>query len=81
MTEAEVYGKLALIFHDVFDRDDLRLHAHLSAPDVAGWDSMKQIDILLAIEQEFSIKFSSREIDSFQNVGDLVAGILAKGLS
>ena len=63
MTEAEIYAALTSIFHDVFLRDDLVLTPTLSANDVPGWDSFKQIEILIATEQHFGIKLSTREVD------------------
>jgi acyl carrier protein len=78
-TEADVYGALTEIFHDVFMRDDLVLKAELTAKDVAGWDSFKQIEIIMATEERFGIKMSTREIDSLQNVGDLVRVVTGKG--
>jgi len=78
-TEADVYGALTEIFHDVFMRDDLVLQAELTAKDVAGWDSFKQIEIIMDTEERFGIKMSTREIDSLQNVGDLVRVVMGKG--
>jgi len=78
MTEFEIYSALTVIFADVFLRDDLVLKATLSAKDVPGWDSFKQIEILIATEQHFGIKLSTREIDGLTNVGDLVSVVVAK---
>ena len=78
MTEGEIYAALDEIFRDVFLRDDITLTPELSAKDVAGWDSFKQIDIILAIEARYSIKFNTRELDSLHNVGDLARTIAAK---
>ncbi len=77
-SEPEIYRDLTEIFHDVFMRDDLVLKAELSAKDVQGWDSFKQIEIIMAIEERFGIKFTTRELDSLQNVGDLVRVVAAK---
>jgi acyl carrier protein len=77
-TEAEVYDALTEIFHDVFMRDDLVLRPELSAKDVQGWDSFKQIEIIMAVEERFDMKFTTRELDSLQNVGDLVQSVVAK---
>ncbi len=77
-SEPEIYRDLTEIFHDVFMRDDLVLKATLSAKDVQGWDSFKQIEIIMAIEERFGIKFTTRELDSLQNVGDLVRVVAAK---
>lgn len=78
MTDAEIYAALTVIFQDVFLRDDLVLTPTLSANDVPGWDSFKQIEILIASEQHFGIKLSSREIDGLTNVGDLVSAVAAR---
>jgi acyl carrier protein len=78
MTEAEIYAALTVIFHDVFLRDDLELTPALSADDVRGWDSFKQIEILIATEQHFGIKLSTREIDRLTNVGDLVSAVAVR---
>jgi len=77
-TEPEIYGALTEIFHDVFMRDDMLLKADLSAKDVQGWDSFKQIEIIMATEERFGMKFTTRELDSLQNVGDLVRVVSAK---
>ena len=63
MSEAEIYAGLGEIFRDVFLSDDIQLRPELSAKDVPGWDSFKQIDIILAVEE---------------NVGDLVRVIAAR---
>jgi acyl carrier protein len=62
----------------VFLREDLELRPALSAKDVPGWDSFKQIDIILAVEERYGIKLNTKELDSLNNVGDLVRTISAK---
>jgi acyl carrier protein len=44
---------------------------------VPGWDSFKQIEIIVALEERYGIKFHTRELDSLNNVGDL-ARVLAQ---
>jgi acyl carrier protein len=77
-TEAEIYAGLTEIFNDVFMRDDMALTPAMAAKDVQGWDSFKQIEIIMASEEKFGMKFTTRELDSLQNVGDLVRVIAAK---
>ncbi|MDR3537897.1 MAG: acyl carrier protein [Acetobacteraceae bacterium] len=77
-TEAEIYAALNEIFADVFMRDDLKLTPALTAKDVQGWDSFKQIEIIMATEERYSIKFNTRELDSLLSVGDLVKVIGTK---
>ncbi|HTZ37872.1 MAG TPA: acyl carrier protein [Stellaceae bacterium] len=78
MSEPEIYEALTAIFHDVFLRDDLVLTPPLSARDVPDWDSFKQIEIIIAVEERFGIKFRTREMDSLNCVGDLVRLIASK---
>lgn len=59
-------------------RDDMVLADSLSANDIHDWDSMKQIEILIATEHHFGIKFTTREMDGLQSVGDLLALITKK---
>jgi len=74
---AKIYADLTEIFNDVFMRDDMSLTPELSASDVAGWDSFKQIEIMVSVEERFGIKLNTREIDGLRNVGDL-AEVIAK---
>jgi acyl carrier protein len=77
MQAAEIYEGLNEIFRDVFMRE-IALRADLSARDVEDWDSYKQIEIIIAAEQHFGIKLSTRDIDSLRNVGDLVGVVTAR---
>ncbi len=77
-TEAEIYAGLTTIFHDVFLRDDMVLTPELTAKDVAGWDSFKQIEIIMASEEHWKIRFNTRELDALHRVGDLVRTIAGK---
>ena len=77
-TEADIYPALTTIFRDVFLRDDLTLTPELTAKDVLGWDSFKQIEIVMACEEKWGIRFSTRELDALRYVGDLVRTIAAR---
>ncbi len=80
MTEAEIYPTLTTVFHDVFLRDDIVLTPEMTAKDVDGWDSFKQIEIIMAAEKEFQIHLTPREIDNLSCVGDLVSVIAKKAV-
>ena len=77
-TEEIVYTELTEVFHDVFMRDDIVLSPGLTAKQVQGWDSFKQIEIVMASEEKWRIKFNTRELDSLLSVGDLAKMIVAK---
>lgn len=78
-TEATIYQVLATIFRDAFQRD-VTLRPEFSARDIHGWDSLKQIMIIIATEERFGIRVNSREMDNLQTVGDLVRLIQAKSI-
>jgi acyl carrier protein len=78
VTDAEIYRDLTEIFADVFMRDDIVLAPALTAKDVKGWDSFKQIEIVMASEEKWGIKFNTRELDALRCVGDLAKMIERK---
>lgn len=75
MTEDEILDAVNQVVRDVFLRDDIVLTAHSTSRDVDGWDSFRHIDILLSLEVRFELRFSSRELDGMETVGDLVQAI------
>ena len=70
-TEAEIYPTLTDLFHDIFMRNDITLSPDLTAKDVQGWDSFRQIEIIMACEEKWGIRFNTRELDALRCVGDL----------
>ncbi len=78
MEQAELYRQLTGIVREVLDDDTVVLTPELTAKDVPGWDSFKQIEIVLALEDRYRVKFSSRELDSLRSVGDLARTLHAK---
>jgi acyl carrier protein len=78
LTEADIYAALTEIFREAFMNDAMTLTPTLTAKDVKGWDSFKQIEIIVAAEERFGIKMNTRELDSLQNVGDLARVVAAK---
>jgi len=69
--DTAIYDGLTEIFRDLFLRDDLIATPELTAQDVAGWDSFRHIEIMMAAEERWAIKFSTRELDGLRSVGDL----------
>ncbi len=72
MQSEQIYARLTPIFHDLFDDDALVLTPTLSAGDVPEWDSFNHINLIVAVESAFSIKFQTAELESLQAVGHLV---------
>jgi acyl carrier protein len=63
--------RLTEIFRDVFEDDDIELHDEMTAADVDGWDSIAHINLIVAIEEGFGVRFSDRELGSLADVGSL----------
>ncbi len=76
-SQEAIYVALTEIFNDVFMRDDMELTPALTAKDVPDWDSFKQIEIMVSVEEKFNVKLNTREIDSLKTVGDL-ADVIAR---
>src|SRR5271165_3476134 len=72
--------ELTDVFRQVFDSPGLVLHDAMTAADVENWDSLNHIDLIVAIEGKFKIKFTTREITRLETVGDL-AELTAKKVS
>ena len=70
--------KVQEIFRDVLDNEDIVLDMQTTADDIEEWDSLSHIQLIVAIEKEFKIKFTSREILSWNNVGEMIEAILHK---
>jgi acyl carrier protein len=73
MTEQEVYARLTGIFRDVFDDEDLLVLPELTAADVAEWDSLSHVRLILSVEREFQTHFPVAEIANLRNVGEFVS--------
>ena len=78
MERSEILAKVEEIFREELELDDLILTDETTAEDVEGWDSLSHIQLVAAMEEAFGIEFSSREILSWDNVGDLIDSIQKK---
>lgn len=78
MERQEIFAKLTEIFQDVLDNDEIVVTADTKADDIEEWDSLTNIQLVVAIEKAFGIKFKSSEIMSWSNVGEMVDSICNK---
>lgn len=78
MHEEQIYAELTDVFRDVMDDETIVLRPDLTADDVEEWDSFNHINLIVATEQRFGIKFQTAELESMQNVGHLVEIIRRK---
>lgn len=75
MTEPEIYSAIQDIFPSLFPKRTITVTPELSARDVVGWDSMKQVELIMAVEERFDIMFKPKDIENLNSIGDLVAAI------
>ena len=79
MERSELFKKVNEIFIDTLDiEEDIVLEETTKAMDVEEWDSLNHIQLVVAIEKEFKIRFTSKEIQSWNNVGEMIDSIAQK---
>jgi len=78
MTRETLLSRLNEIFNDVLDQTDIQLKDTTTADDVMDWDSLSHIQLIVAIEKHFKIKFTTAEIGNFRNVGEMCDAIMKK---
>ena len=78
MDKSLLLSEIQDIMRDVLDDGNIVLNEKTTANDVEGWDSLTHIQLIVAIEKHFKIKFTSKEILSWKNVGEMIDGIQSK---
>ena len=75
MERKEIFEKLTEIFRDVMDNDEIVLEENTTAEDIEEWDSLAHVQLIEIIESVLGIKFSAKEMMSWDEVGELVDSI------
>tara|TARA_B100001063_G_C16773132_1_gene563073 strand:- start:2085 stop:2348 length:264 start_codon:yes stop_codon:yes gene_type:complete len=70
--------KINNIFRDVLENEEINIKYETTANDVDEWDSLSHILLVVAIEKNFQIEFTTKEIQDFKNVGEMCEGIMLK---
>ncbi len=78
MKKIEILLQVQEVFRTVLDEDSIILNNETTADDVDGWDSLTHIQLIVSIEKQFKIRFSSKEILSWKNVGEMLDCIVEK---
>ena len=78
MTQQELRSKLNGIFCEVFDDETIQITDGMTAADVEEWDSLNHINLVVAVERGFNVKFTTKEINGLANVGEFIALIASK---
>lgn len=73
---SDIRERLQQVFREVFEDEELTLADHHSAKDVDGWDSLQHINLIIAVEKRFGIRFATAEISKLkepgQNIGSFI---------
>ena len=78
MERKEILESLNEIFKDVLDLDEVDLKEETTAYDIEEWDSLNHIQLVDAIQKKMNVKFTSKEIATWKNVGEMVDSIISK---
>lgn len=72
MDKDTVKSRLTAVFRDVFDDDDIELTDDTTADDIEAWDSLEHITLISAVEKEFKMRFTMKEVSGMKNVGEMM---------
>ena len=76
MTREEVFERLTEVFRNVFDDDTIELSETTTSKDIEDWDSFEHINLIVAVEKEFSFKVPMGKVTTMKDVGEMVDIIL-----
>ncbi|MBD5482981.1 MAG: acyl carrier protein [Lachnospiraceae bacterium] len=72
MSREEILERVNRVFKDVFDDEDVAVTFTSTAADVEGWDSLRHITLIEAVEDEFDMRFQMNEVTGMKDVGEMV---------
>lgn len=78
MNREEVLSSVNEIFIDVFDDEEIVIDDSTTAEDIEDWDSLEQVNLIVAIEKKFDMKFKMDEVYGMKNVGEMLDIILER---
>ena len=74
----DILTKLQEIFRDIFDDETIILTNETTQDDIGDWDSLAQINLIVAIRKEFKVESSMEEVGNLKSVGEIVKKIEEK---
>jgi acyl carrier protein len=75
MSNEQLLDQITQIFRSIFKDNSIVINEVTSAYDIDDWDSLNNIQIVIAVEKHFKVRFKSSEIRSWKNVGEMVNSI------
>jgi acyl carrier protein len=64
--------ELTVVFRQVFDDNSIVIARNSTADDIDDWDSLTHMNLVIAVELRFKIKFALGELQALKNVGDML---------
>lgn len=74
-----IIEKLTEVFRDVFDDESIVINENTTSNDIEEWDSIEHINLIGAVEDEFSLTFKMKEVSGMKNVGEMIDIICERG--
>lgn len=78
MNRQDILEQISQVFADTLDEDTLTLTESSTADDVEGWDSLMHVQLVVAVEKKFKVRFTAKEIQSWKNIGEMIDSISSK---
>ena len=78
MDALEILKQVNNIFIDILDNDDIVLTSQITANDIDEWDSLTHVQLVVAVEKHFKIRFTATEIREWKNVGEMFYSVQKK---
>jgi acyl carrier protein len=70
--------RIRRVFREQFDDDQLEIWDEMSPRDLPAWDSLMHVKLLIALEEEFGVQFTTAEAAELRSVGDFLRALSAK---
>jgi acyl carrier protein len=78
MSRQDILDQVSNVFADTLDEGTITLTETTTADDVEGWDSLTHVQLVVAVEKKFKVRFSAKEIQSWKNIGEMIDSISSK---
>ena len=75
-----MHHRIREVFREVFDDDEMEIWDEMAAKDVPEWDSLAQVKLIIGLEEEFEIKFTTHEVAQMTCIGDLKRALFRKDI-
>ncbi len=73
-----VTEKIRRLASDLFDVPLGQITADSAPATLENWDSVQQLNLMLALEEEFGFKFEPEDMESLQSIGQVAAAVHSK---